>query len=105
MMCAEVAVDELAQTTVVVDSASARAPRDEELELRDAECVLDVDGEQAEPNGVLGRRAQAMPLGPRRGVTRAVLVRNAPDFADAARIEMRRERKRRHCSIVSPASK
>src|SRR5829696_8304553 len=55
--CAEVAVDELAQTTVVVHSARARAPRDEELEVRDAECVLDVDGEEAEAKGVLCRWA------------------------------------------------
>ena len=42
---AEVAVDESAQTTVVVDRSRARASGDEELEVRDAERVLDVDGE------------------------------------------------------------
>jgi hypothetical protein len=51
--CAEVAVDELAQTTVVVDRARARAPSDEELEVRDAERILDVDGEEAEAKGIL----------------------------------------------------
>src|SRR3712207_1283456 len=46
--CAKVAVDKLAQTTVVVYRARARAPSNEELEVRDAERVLDVDGEEAE---------------------------------------------------------
>src|SRR5215204_6936827 len=55
--CADVAVDELAQTTVVVHSARARAPSDEELKVRDAECVLDVDGEEAEAKGILCRWA------------------------------------------------
>jgi len=51
--CAEVAVDELAQTTVIVNRTHARAPGDEELEVRDAERVLDVDGKEAEAKGVL----------------------------------------------------
>ena len=63
--CAEVAVDELALTTVVVDRARARAPSDEELKVRDAECVLDVDGEEAEAKGILCRWAQTALLGPR----------------------------------------
>ena len=63
--CAEVAVDELAQTTVVVDRARAEAPCDEEFEVRDAECVLDVDGEEAEAKGVLCRWAYTVLLGPR----------------------------------------
>ena len=56
----EVAVDELAQTPVVVDRARARAPGDEELEARYAERVLDVDGEEAEPKGVPGSRTQTV---------------------------------------------
>jgi hypothetical protein len=51
--CAEVAVDELAQTTVVVDRTRARAPSDEELEVRDAERILDVDSQEAEAKGIL----------------------------------------------------
>jgi hypothetical protein len=43
---AEVPVDELAQAPVVVDCAGTRASPDEELELRDAERVLGVDGEK-----------------------------------------------------------
>ena len=50
----EVAIEELAQTAVVVNRARPGASRDEELEVRDAERVLDVDGEEAEPKGVLG---------------------------------------------------
>src|SRR5205809_455870 len=40
----EISVDELTQTTVVVNSTGTRATRDEELEVRDAERVLDIDG-------------------------------------------------------------
>jgi hypothetical protein len=54
---AEVALDKLAQTAVVVDSGRARAAGDEELEARDAERVLDVDGEEAQVKGVLCRWA------------------------------------------------
>ena len=45
---AEVAVDELAEPPVVVDRARSRPAADEELEARDAERVLDVDGEEAD---------------------------------------------------------
>src|SRR5215212_1092328 len=76
--CAEVAVDELAQTTVVVDCARARSPGDEELEVRDAERVLDVDGEEAEAKGVLCRWAHTVLVGPRLSLTRAVLVWDPP---------------------------
>src|SRR5215216_5731475 len=99
--CAEVAVDELAQTTVVVHSARARAPSDEELEVRDAECVLDVDGEEAEANGILRRWAQSVLIGPRLRLTRPVLVWNSPNFAYAARLEVLRELQLTHCAIHS----
>ena len=45
---AKVAIEELAQTAVVVNRARPGASRDEELEARDAERVLNVDGEDAE---------------------------------------------------------
>src|SRR5215218_1904906 len=89
--CAEVAVDKLTQTTVVVHSARARTPRDEELEVRDTECVLDVDGEEAEAKGVLCRWAQSVLLGPHLRLARPVLVWNSPNFAYAARLEVLRE--------------
>src|SRR4051794_3847732 len=93
---AEVAVDELAQTMVVVDRARARAPRDEELEVRDAERVLDVHGEEADAKRVRRRRAETVLLGPRRRLARAVFVRDPPDLADAARREMCWKRKLAH---------
>src|SRR2546423_10537642 len=93
---AEVAIDELAQTTVVVDRARAGAPGDEELEVRDAERVLDVDGEQADAKGIVYRRAQTVALGPGLGLARAVLVRDPPDLADTAGVEVGRERKLIH---------
>jgi hypothetical protein len=89
--CAEVAVDELAQTTVVVDCARARSPGDEELEVRDAERVLDIDGEEAEAKGVLCRWAHTVLFGPRLRLARAVLVWNPPNFAYTARLEVLRE--------------
>src|SRR2546423_6526129 len=85
---AEVAVDELAQTTVVVDRARARAPGHEELEVRDAERVLDVDGKQAEPKGVLGGGAEPVLVGPSRRLAGSVLVRDPPDLTDTARVEV-----------------
>src|SRR5215208_2145841 len=99
--CAEVAVDELAQTTVIVHSARARAPSDEELEVRDAECVLDVDGEEAEAKGVLWRWAQSVLLSPRLRLARPVLVWNSPHFAYAARLEVLGELQLTHCAIQS----
>ena len=62
---AEVAVDELAEPAVVVDRAGARATADEELEARDAEGVLDVDGEQADAERVVCGRPIAVLLRPR----------------------------------------
>jgi hypothetical protein len=99
--CAEVAVDELAQTTVVVDRTRARAPSDKELEVRDAECVLNVDGEEAEAKGVLCRWAQSVLVGPSLRLARAVLVWNSPNFAYAARLEVLRELQLTHCAIQS----
>jgi hypothetical protein len=99
--CAEVTVDELAQTPVVVHSSRARAPSDEELEVRDAECVLDVDGEEAEAKGVLCRWTQTVLVCPSLRLARAVLVWNSPNFAYAARLEVLRELQLTHCAIQS----
>src|SRR5438552_3889234 len=101
---AEVAVDELAQTTVVVDSARAGAPPHEELEVGDAERVLDVDGDKADAKGVLCRREQTMPLRPGLGLARAILVGDAPNVAYAARLEVGRERQLTHRAIRSRGS-
>jgi hypothetical protein len=99
--CAEVAVDELAKTTVVLHSARARASSDEELEVRDAECVLDVDGQEAEAKGVLCRWVQSVLVGPRLRLARPDLVWNAPNFAYAARLEVLGELQLTHCAIQS----
>src|SRR5215216_6819097 len=99
--CAEVAVDELAQTTVVVHSSRARTPSDEEHEVRDAECVLDIDGEEAEAKGVLCRWAYTVLLGPLLRLARAVLVWNPPNFAYAARLEVLGELQLTQCAIQS----
>jgi hypothetical protein len=56
---AEVAVEELAQAPVVVLGSA-----DVELVARNAEGVLDVDGDQADPEAVLERRAKPVLLGP-----------------------------------------
>src|SRR5439155_2730034 len=62
---AKVAIEELAQTAVVVNRARPGASRDEELEVRDAERVLNVDGEDAEAKGVVGGAAEAVLVRPR----------------------------------------
>src|SRR5215211_256429 len=69
----EIAVHELAEPAIVVDRSSAGAARDEELEVRDAERVLDVYDEQAEPERVVGGRPQAVLLCPGGRLTRTVL--------------------------------
>ena len=97
----EIAIEELTETTVVVDCAGARAPRDEELEVRDAERVLNVDGEETDAKNVLGSRADSVLLRPLRRLAGAVLVRDAPDLANAARVEMCGERKLRHVRSAS----
>ena len=79
---AEVPVHEVAEAPVVVDRAGAGAAADEELEVGDAERVLDVDGEQADPERVVRRRADPVLLGPRSCLARALLVGDAPDLAD-----------------------
>src|ERR671935_825095 len=93
---AEIAVDELAEPTVVVDRAGARAACNEELEPWDTECVLDVDGEETEATGVSRGRAEALLVGPHLRLAGTVLVRNAPNLADTARVEMWGERKLAH---------
>src|SRR5215207_5188042 len=98
---AEVAVHELAQAAVVVDRAGPRAPGTEELEVRDAERVLDVDGEEAEAKGVFCRWAHNVLLGPRLSLARAVLVWNPPNFAYVARLEVLRELQLTHCANLS----
>src|SRR5437588_6400310 len=74
----EISVDELTQTTVVVNRAGARATCDEELEVRDAEGVLDIDREEAETEGVLDRGAEAMLVGPGGSLAGAVFVGDSP---------------------------
>ena len=90
---AEVAIDPLAQAAAVVDRGGARAAGDEELEARDAERVLDVDGEQADAEAVLGGRAEGVLVGPGPRLACAILVRDPPDLADAAGVEVPRDRK------------
>ena len=82
---AEVPVHELAEPPVVVDRAGTGAPADEELEARDAERVLDVDGEQADAKRVVRGRADPVLLGPGSRFAGALLVGNAPDLADPLR--------------------
>jgi hypothetical protein len=57
----EVPVKELAEAAAVVDGAGAAAAADEELEVRQAERVLDVDDQQADSKRVVGRRQERMP--------------------------------------------
>jgi hypothetical protein len=89
---AEVPVDELAQTPVVVDRARPGASGDEELEVRDAERVLDVHGEEAHAMRVVARARHVVLGGPLRGLFRALPVRHPPYLADAARLEVGRNR-------------
>jgi hypothetical protein len=93
---AKVAIEELAKTAVVVNRARARTSRDEELEVRDAERVLNVDSEDAEAKGVVGGAAEAVLVRPRGGLASPVLVRNPPDLANAIRVEVRRKWKLTH---------
>src|SRR6478672_12543857 len=81
----EVAVDELAEPPVVVDRTRSRTPADEELEAGDAERVLDVDGEEADPKRVVRSRPNALLLGPDPSVAGALLVRHAPDLSHLLR--------------------
>jgi hypothetical protein len=96
---AEVPVQELAEAAGVVDRARARPSGDEELEIRDAERVLDIDQEQAEPEPVVDGGVQVMLVGPSRCLSCAVLVRDPPDFTGAVRVKMRRNWKLAHCWI------
>jgi hypothetical protein len=75
---AEVAVDEVAETAVVVDGSGSRTPSDEELEARDAEGVLDVDGEQAHLEAVLARGPQVVFPRPVRRLAGTLLVGDSP---------------------------
>ena len=50
----KVPVQKLDQAAVVIDCAAPRASTDEQLERGDAERVLDVDYEQADPKRVFG---------------------------------------------------
>src|SRR5512143_1420217 len=60
----KVAVDEGAQPAIVVDRARPRAPAHVKLVSRDAERVLDVDREEADPEPVGGGRPDAPLPGP-----------------------------------------
>jgi hypothetical protein len=93
---AKVAIEELAQTAAVVNRTRPGTSRDEELEVRDAEGVLNVDGEDAEAKGVVGGAAEAVLVRPRRRLVSPVLVRNPPDVPDAIRVEVPRKRKLTH---------
>jgi hypothetical protein len=101
----KVAIEELAQTAVVVNRTRPGASRDEELEVRDAEGVLNVDGEDAEAKGVVGGAPEAVLVRPRGGLASAVLVRNPPDLANAIRVEVRRKRKLTHTGSEVPQSR
>jgi len=92
----EVAIHELAKTAAVVNRSGTRAPGDEELEVRDAERVLDVDGEETDAKRVVDRHAHGVDLGPRLRLAGAILVRDPPDRADAAGVEVGRQRKLTH---------
>jgi hypothetical protein len=92
----EIAIDELAQPAVVVDGPGARATGDEQLEAGDAEGVLDVDADEADAEGVIGRRPELVLVGPGDGRPRPFLVGHAPDLADEIGVVMRRERKLAH---------
>ncbi len=93
---AEVAVEELAEAAIVVDRPIARAPRDEQLEVRDAERVLHVHGEQADAQLVSGGGPHGMPSRPRGRLAGPLLVRHTPDLANTARVEMCRQRQLLH---------
>ena len=88
----DVAVKEVAEAAVVVDGAGPGAAAHEQLEARDAEGVLDVDGDKADPVGVLCRRPKPVLERPGLGLAGALLVRDAPDLPDRLRIEVRRDR-------------
>jgi hypothetical protein len=86
----QVAVDELAEPHIVLDRPAPRPPRHEQLEVRDAERVLDVDDDEAEPALVLRGRSDAVPSRPLLSLRRSLLVWDPPDLADPRRIEMGR---------------
>ena len=89
----EVAVDEGAQAGVVFDRAAPRTTAHEQLEIRQAEGVLHVDGQQANPFLVGSRRRDAVFPGPGRRLPRAFAVRHAPHVAHRVGIEMVRHGK------------
>ena len=60
----QVAVDELHQPHAVIDATGARTTADEQLAQHVAEGVLHVDVEQADPDGVLDGRLQAVLVAP-----------------------------------------
>ena len=89
----QVAVDEGAQAGVVLDGAASRTTADEQLEIRQAEGVLHVDGQQANPLLVGSRRRDAVLLGPGRRLSGAFAIRHAPHLAHRIGIEMVRDGK------------
>ena len=89
----QVAVDEGAQAGVVLHSAAPRAAADEQLEVRQAEGVLHVDGQQANPLVVSGRGRDAVQRGPGRRLPRAFAVRHTPHLPHRVGSEMVRDGK------------
>src|SRR5580765_4563225 len=84
----EVAVDELAEAPVVVHGARPGATADEELEGRDAEGVLDVHRDEADPERVLDRRLELVLLRPFLRVVSQLLVLDAPNLGHRRRVEV-----------------
>src|SRR6185503_9699653 len=89
----EVPVDELAEPARVVERAGTAAAGDEQLEAGRAERVLDVDGDEGDPEAILGGRRNAVLLPPAAGVREARGVVDAPHLADAVGIPVLRQRK------------
>ena len=96
---AEVAVEERAQAPIVVDRPGPGAAAHEQLEARDAEGVLHVDRDQADPQPILGGRPDAVRPCPRGRLGRPLLVRHAPDLAHPRGREMRRDGQFVHARI------
>jgi len=91
--CAQVAINEFAETPAVFHSPLARASPYIKLEARYAEGVLCIDKEEADSEGVLRRRSDRVLFCPLLGFDGPLLIRHAPDFPDSRRVVMDGNRK------------
>jgi hypothetical protein len=92
----EIAIEEFRQASGVVDGASSRTARDEELEFGEGERVLHVHEQEPHGRGIRGSGSEGVPPAKLDGFPSALGVGNAVDLTGSSRIEMLGERQLAH---------